>query len=171
MTLPNLLTLSRLAALPAVIGLARAGHSTWAAGVFLAAMLTDCFDGWLARRLDQRSELGLYLDPVVDKIVVLTLFYELVHQGVVPIAVPHLFLARELLQNGVRAAAASRGTVVGANWMGKTKAALQTAVLFWGLLLPDSGPGVAFAAWAVLLLSWGFFFVFLSWNRQLLLRR
>jgi CDP-diacylglycerol--glycerol-3-phosphate 3-phosphatidyltransferase len=168
MTVPNLLTLSRLAALPGVITLSRAGRPAWAAGLFLAAMLTDCFDGWLARRLDQRSALGLYLDPVVDKIVVLVLFYELAHQGVITIAVPHLFLARELLQNGVRAAAASRGTVVGANWMGKTKAVLQTAVLFWGLLLPASGPAVAVASWVVLLLSWGFLFTFLVWNRRLI---
>jgi len=171
MTLPNLLTLSRLAALPVVIALSRAGHPAWAAGVFLAAMLTDCFDGWLARRLDQRSLLGLYLDPVVDKIIVLALFYELGHQGLVPIAVPHFLLARELLQNGVRAAAASCGTVVGANWMGKAKAASQTAVFFWGLLLPEPGSGVAVAAWALLLLSWGFFVAFLIWNRKHILSR
>ena len=166
MTVPNLLTLARLAALPVVIALSRTGRPAWAAGVFLAAMLTDCLDGWLARRLDQQSVVGRYLDPVVDKIVVLVLFYELAHQGLVPVAVPHLFLARELLQNGVRAAAAARGTVVGANRLGKTKAVLQTAVLSWGLLVPKPGSGVAVAAWGVLLLSWGFFVTFFARNRR-----
>ena len=50
--------------------------------------------------------------------------------------------------------------------MGKTKAVLQTVVVFWGLLVPGGGSGVTIAAWAVLLLSWSFFITFLVWNRR-----
>jgi len=141
-------------------------------------MLTDCVDGWLAKRLGQCTSLGLYLDPVVDKVVILVLLYELARGRLIHGAVPHLFLARELLQNGVRAAAAARGTVVGANWMGKSKACLQTALVAWGLMmpglavrLPAAGKRLAGAldvsAWAVLGLAWCFFAVFVYRNRRL----
>lgn len=168
LTIPNLLTLLRLGCLAPVILLYRNGSHVAAAGLFLGAMLTDAVDGWLARRLDQRSTLGVYLDPVVDKVVVLVLFYELAHAGMIAFATAHLFLLRELLQNAVRNVAAARGRVVGANWMGKTKAFLQTLLIAVGLLLP--GPGttgaaaVAAAAWLVLLLSWIFLGIFVKWN-------
>jgi CDP-diacylglycerol--glycerol-3-phosphate 3-phosphatidyltransferase len=180
MTVPNLLTASRLLALPFIIALCRSGHSLGAVLVFVAAMLTDCIDGWLARRLNQTSRLGLYLDPVVDKAVVLTLFYELAAGRMLPTAIPHLFLVRELLQNGVRAAAATGGQIVGANWMGKTKAALQSTLLGFGLgmpwladrMSPDTFMNLEtlwrWACWAVLVLSWIFFGMFLFRNRGLL---
>lgn len=166
--IPNTLTLARLLAVGPVIWLFRTGNGPAAAAVFLVAMLTDCVDGWYAKRFGRETTVGLYLDPVVDKIVVLTLFYELAFAGYVNRAVPHLFLARELLQNAVRAVAATRGRVIGANWMGKTKAALQTAIIAWGLLLtalsPGSAPVTALgpAAWFVLLVSWCFFARFIG---------
>jgi len=134
-TVPNLLTAFRLGALVPVIMLFRHGFYEWAAGLFLFAMLTDAVDGTIASRLNQRSRFGLYLDPVTDKIVILSLFYELAGAGLLPFTAAHLMLARELLQNGVRAAAAGTGVVVGANWMGKLKAFLQTIAVCAGLLL------------------------------------
>ena len=179
LTIPNLLTLARLAALPFVIGLSLAGHPVAAAVVFLIAMLTDCFDGLLAKRLNQQTVFGLYLDPVVDKIVLLSLFYHLALVDVLFPAVAHLFLARELLQNGVRVVAAARGSVVGANWMGKTKAWLQTILIAWGLLIPalTTSPNGAHATQAafnvsaclVLAVSWCFLAAFIHRNRRLLL--
>ena len=168
MTVPNLVTFLRLLLLGPIIVLYREGHCLAAAALFLLTMGTDAVDGWLARRLDQRSALGVYLDPVVDKVVVLVLFYELAHAGMIAFATVHLFLLRELLQNAVRNVAATRGRVVGANWMGKTKAFLQTLLITVGLLLP--GPGttgaaaVAAAAWLLVLLSWIFLGIFVKWN-------
>ena len=178
-SVPNLLTLSRLFALPLVIVLYRRGDALAAALLFAVAMITDCFDGWLARRLGQTSRLGLYLDPVVDKIVILCLFYELAWQRLLPMAIPHLFLIRELLQNGIRAAGAGQGRIIGANWMGKSKATLQNVLLGFGLGLPWLAEQMApdsfarfesfwrLGCWAVLVLSWGFFITFLIWNRGL----
>jgi len=178
LTVPNLLTLLRLAALPVVIVLSRSEFVAASAVVFVVAMLTDGLDGVLAKRLNQRSLFGLYLDPVVDKIVLLSLFYHLAFMDVLVPAVAHLFLARELLLNGVRSVAASQGTVIGANWMGKTKASLQTLLIAWGLLMPvivgssDTGKGleVAFdaSAYAVLAISWCFLSAFIYRNRHLL---
>lgn len=178
LTIPNLLTLARLVALPAVVAAHRGGYAVGAAVLFAAVMATDLVDGWVARALNQRSKLGVYLDPVVDKIVILGMFYELALNGVVPLAAAHLFLARELLQNAIRGVAATGGTVVGANWMGKTKALLQTGIIVWGLLLPVAGDVLGqagvdvlrraykVAVWSSLLLAWGFFGVFLWWNRR-----
>ena len=175
-TIPNLLTVGRLLSLPVTVLLFRNEHYWAAACVFLGAMATDCIDGWLAKRLNQQTALGLYLDPVVDKIVLLSLFYELAHAGLIDWAVPHLFLARELLQNALRSVAALRGAVVGANWMGKTKAWLQTVLIGWGLIVPAlptvlsetacSRTAIALraAAWIVVLLAWCFLAVFVSWN-------
>ena len=178
LTVPNLLTFSRLAALPVVIVLARSDRPIAAAIVFAVAMLTDSLDGILAKRLDQRSVFGLYLDPVVDKIVILSLFYHLALVGTLWPALAHLLLVRELLQNGVRSVAASQGTIVGDNWMGKTKAPLQSVLITWGLLMPVLAPSpddggaiqVAFHASAgfVLALTWCFLAVFVHRNRHLL---
>ena len=178
LTVPNLLTLSRLVALPVVIVLSRSGFATASVLVFVVAMLTDGLDGVLAKRLNQRSVFGLYLDPVVDKIVLLALFYHLALADILVPAVAHLFLARELLLNGVRSAAASQGTVVGSNWMGKTKAWMQSALIAWGLLIPvlveptGTGRGIEAAfgasAYMVLAISWCFLGVFIYRNRHLL---
>jgi CDP-diacylglycerol--glycerol-3-phosphate 3-phosphatidyltransferase len=172
--IPNLLTLLRLVSLPGIVLLARAGFPVAACGLFVVGMVSDCFDGYLARRWGQCTPLGLYLDPAVDKIVILSLFYELAQAGSLDWAVAHLFLARELLLSAVRATAGVQGRVVGANWMGKTKAALQSVLIGWGLLLPvlDGGgdwvrPALGGAAWGVLILSWIFLGVFLYWNRSL----
>jgi len=178
LTVPNILTGLRLASLPVVILLFRAGENLWAAAVFAAAMLTDCVDGWLAKRLKLETPLGLYLDPVTDKIVILAMFYELAYAGLLSWVIPHAFLARELLQNAVRSVAARKGRVVGANKLGKTKALLQTLVILWGLILParpasgeTSELAAAFfhaAAWFLLALSFVFFAIFIRRNSQLL---
>jgi len=179
LTPANLLTLARLVCLPPVILLFRTGHVFVAAVLFALAMISDCFDGWLARRSGQETVLGLYLDPVVDKIVLLVLLYELAHARLLVWAVPHLFLARELLQNAVRMLGANRGVLVGANWMGKTKATLQTVFITWALLAPGASawfPAPVFGAleparragtWLTLLLSWAFFAMFVARNKAL----
>lgn len=180
MNVPNLLTLVRLVSLPVTIVLFTHGNGFAAAAVFVAAMLTDCLDGWLAKRLGQCTSLGLYLDPVVDKIVILSLFYQLAHARVIDWPVPHLFLARELLQNAVRAVAAGQRGMVGANWMGKTKATLQTVLIAWGLSMPDLSLKLSntvschlqraldSSTWTVLCLTWCFFAVFVYRNRRFL---
>ena len=172
MNVPNLLTLLRLALLPVIIVLFRSGCYGSAALLFFLAMLSDGLDGWLARRLDQQTTLGLYLDPVADKILVIALLYELAHADVIGASLPHLFLAREFLQNAVRAVAAVRGSVVGANWMGKAKAAGQTVIITTGLALPGlsgtngrAGLVLELATWALLIMTWGFFGVFAYRNR------
>lgn len=173
---PNLLTVIRLFSLPLVLFLANEEQWLSAALVYLLAACLDIADGWLARKWDARSAFGAYLDPVVDKIVILAMFYELARLGLVPIAAAHAMLTRELLHNAVRVVGAARGRVIGSNWMGKTKATMQNAMVVCGLALPsvipyvdaDTSDGLLAAlrvlAWVVVLLAWMFFAAFLTRN-------
>ncbi|MAS43575.1 MAG: CDP-diacylglycerol--glycerol-3-phosphate 3-phosphatidyltransferase [Rhodobacteraceae bacterium] len=76
LTIPNLLTVFRLLAAPAValvfVALPRPAADLWALGLFLGASFTDFLDGWLARRFDQQTEFGRMLDPIADKAMVMT---------------------------------------------------------------------------------------------------
>jgi len=70
-TLPNLVTIARMVLVPAFIMLVVSNRPGWALGVFAAAGISDALDGFVARRFGQRSELGAFLDPVADKLLVI----------------------------------------------------------------------------------------------------
>jgi len=178
MTIPNILTLVRLALTPAIAHLAYGSGTAaqcWALGLFIVAMITDVADGVIAKRFNQVSLLGIYLDPVVDKIILLVMFFVLADLGRMPIWIAQWMLARELLVDGLRGAAATQGKVVGANFMGKTKASLQTICIALGLGLPLVDRTGETTRWAVtgasgftLVLAWVFAGVFFWWHRKLL---
>ena len=71
---PNQLTLLRMVFLPLIVLSLLGGHNGWALGIFVAAGVSDFFDGQLARRLHQQTTLGQYLDPVADKMLLSTMF-------------------------------------------------------------------------------------------------
>jgi CDP-diacylglycerol--glycerol-3-phosphate 3-phosphatidyltransferase len=180
-TTANLLTLLRLALTPVVAILAYcpgAAARAAALGVFLFAMATDVADGIIARRPGQQSRLGLYLDPVVDKVILLTMFFVLADLRLLPLWMALLMMARELVVDGVRCAAAVGGRVIGANVMGKTKALLQTATIGLALGLRALSVDDARAAvWVTactgvtLLLAWVFAAVFVWKNRFVLIAK
>ena len=74
LTAPNQLTLLRMVFLPLIVLSLLGGHNGWALTLFVAAGITDFFDGKLARRLHQQTTLGQYLDPVADKLLLSTMF-------------------------------------------------------------------------------------------------
>jgi CDP-diacylglycerol--glycerol-3-phosphate 3-phosphatidyltransferase len=129
MTLPNWITFSRLLALPFLLyGL---HHPTLQARwvclvIFLVAALTDWLDGYLARRLNQISDLGKFLDPLVDKLLVLAPLLALIELGQVPAWGVFLILARELAIAGWRV---NQTTITGANIWGKLKTASQIVAI------------------------------------------
>ena len=115
MSLADQLTLARILAVPVVIVLFVAdfdGHNWWATGFFIAAMTTDFFDGRVARRYGYSSPLGSLLDPVADKVLVLTVLILLVGDDVFPGWMVALIVAREFLVSGLRLAALERGVVM-----------------------------------------------------------
>src|SRR6266536_2115521 len=116
-TLPDQLTIARALSVPVVVALYEwnfSGHDYWATGVFIAAMTTDWFDGMIARRQGHTSSLGTLLDPVADKLLVLSVLVVLIDQGVFPAWMVVGIVAREFLVSGLRLAALERGVVIAA---------------------------------------------------------
>ncbi|MEE4252340.1 MAG: CDP-diacylglycerol--glycerol-3-phosphate 3-phosphatidyltransferase, partial [Alcanivoracaceae bacterium] len=107
LTLPNLITLARLLLIPvfvAVFYLPYGWASMAAAGIFLLAGLTDLLDGYLARRLNQTSRFGAFLDPVADKLMVAAALVLLVQaHATIWLAVPALvIISREITVSALR---------------------------------------------------------------------
>lgn len=134
-TIPNALTLGRIAAVPGFLGLWSVGMPGAAAGLFGAAAATDYLDGYLARRWNQQTTLGELLDPLADKLLVAAALAVLVeHGGHWSVTLPAAaILCRELVVPQLRAwvqthrAGAEGGMAVA--WHGKAKAALQMLAL------------------------------------------
>jgi nicotinamide-nucleotide amidase len=132
MNLPNVLTLSRLAAIPLLMVLLIVrfdGHDQIAAALFLAFSFTDTLDGQIARRRGTVTDLGKFLDPLADKLFVLSVLIVLVQEGLVAAWVVVVIFSRELLITILRSVAASQGRVIAAAPMGKTKTATQMAAV------------------------------------------
>jgi CDP-diacylglycerol--glycerol-3-phosphate 3-phosphatidyltransferase len=125
---PNLMTIGRVACIPvflALLAYENRRNSFLAAVVFAAAALSDWLDGWLARVSNKVTTLGKFLDPLADKIIVLSALVMLLRLGRVPVWVVVLILARELLISGLRTLAMSEGLVISASRGGKWKTSLQ----------------------------------------------
>lgn len=134
MNLPTWVTVSRLLAIPPILyGLHNPSTELrWVVfAVFLVAAATDWVDGYLARRLNQVTELGKFLDPLVDKLLVLAPLLALVELGILPAWGVFLILARELTIAGWRVNPALQGntSISGANIWGKLKTVTQIAAI------------------------------------------
>ena len=90
-TLPNLLTMFRMALIPVFVSLLFYRKFEWALGVFILAGITDGLDGLLARRLNQGSQLGAILDPIADKLLLVTSFIVLSLPTISPQPLPRHF--------------------------------------------------------------------------------
>jgi len=93
---PNLLTLLRLFIIPFLVIEILDGEYRVAFALFLLAGISDALDGLLARWLSQQTKLGLYLDPIADKLLLSTLFLVLTHVGLIPRYVTVLVFSRDL---------------------------------------------------------------------------
>ncbi len=139
-TLPNVLTVFRLCLVPVFVLLMiepSESEQIAAAMIFALAAITDLLDGYLARQWDTVSDFGKLLDPVADKVLVMSALVMLVAQrsstdgsSWVPAWLVVLILAREFWITGLRSFAASRGRVVPAGAGGKLKSVLQMFGIF-----------------------------------------
>ncbi len=101
--------------------------------IFVGAMLSDIVDGWLARKWNLQSTAGAFLDPLADKLMVVTTLVMLIPHGWVPAWIVVVLESRELAISGLRSIAMSEGMVIAAGSMGKFKTAYQSTAL--GFLL------------------------------------
>ncbi len=124
MTTATKLTLARIALIPVFLILLYWGFpgAKWAAlAVFILASLTDTLDGYVARKYDQVSTVGKFLDPLADKILVAAAMCWLVGNGQMWAWALATVLLREFAVSGLRLIAAERGLVIAAAWSGKVK--------------------------------------------------
>jgi len=152
-SLPDQLTVARVAAVPVVVLLFAwdfPDHAYWATAVFVVAMTTDQFDGWLARRRGSSSRLGKLLDPVADKVLVLAALVMLVGEGVAPAWMVALIVVREILVSGLRLAAVERGVVLGARDLGRVKTWAQALAATTAGLAAGGAWSDEVAWWAIL---------------------
>jgi CDP-diacylglycerol--glycerol-3-phosphate 3-phosphatidyltransferase len=152
-TLPNLLSLFRIAIIPLLVYLLTfpdAISALWAAFLFLLASLTDFFDGYLARRNQSVSNLGKILDPLADKLLILSALVMLaamdrMDEPEVPAWLVAAVVARETAVTILRGIALSEGIVMEAEELGKYKFILQSFAVF-GLLVHYPYLGIDFFA-------------------------
>jgi len=126
--LPNVITLIRIAFIPLILICVdnySPKLSTLAATLFTVAAASDALDGYLARRMGLITVVGKFLDPLADKLIVLSTLVMLVAKGRAPAWLVIVLTARELAVTGLRAIASQEGFVISAGSGGKAKAALQ----------------------------------------------
>jgi CDP-diacylglycerol--glycerol-3-phosphate 3-phosphatidyltransferase/cardiolipin synthase len=159
LTLPNLLTLSRIVAMPVMVLLLwHPGVSDYwlAFGLYCLVAITDYFDGYLARAQGTVSKLGIFLDPIADKIMVATVIVLLVFihaiDGLAVIAAL-IILVREIAVSGLREFLAELRVSMPVSQLAKWKTAFQLISL-GALILAGAVPGHAWVGWVGLFCLW-----------------
>jgi len=155
LTLPNLISVGRLACVPLFLWLLLAQEDQVAAAVLLAVLgVTDWVDGWIARHFDQGSELGKVLDPTADRILLVFAGLALLVDGSLPLWVGIVVLAREaLISVAVLALAAAGAHRIDVQWAGKA-GTLALMFALPGFLLADALSGEPRTL--LLVATWGF---------------
>lgn len=128
MTISNRLTILRIALVPVMVVFMLTDvpfSAIISASVFLIASLTDCLDGYLARKRNEITNFGKFADPIADKILVLSAFLCLVENNIIPSWSVIIVLAREFVVSAIRMLAATQNVVIAADKYGKIKTVTQ----------------------------------------------
>jgi CDP-diacylglycerol--glycerol-3-phosphate 3-phosphatidyltransferase len=137
LNLPNAITFVRVAMIPVILWFTyyeSRVNSFIAAALFAATGATDFLDGWVARRRGLVTVIGKFLDPLADKLIVVSTLVMLVHLGRVAAWVVIVIMAREFIVTGLRTIAMGEGIVIAAGQEGKYKTSLQIAGISFLLL-------------------------------------
>ncbi len=138
LTTASKITVVRVVLIPVVLVLMYLdfpGHMYWALAVFIIASLSDFLDGYIARHYNQVSNFGKFMDPLADKLLVISVMLVFVDWGLMPAWAAIIVVARELCVTGLRLVAVEGGKVIAAAWSGKIKTA-STMVGFCLMMLP-----------------------------------
>ena len=159
MNLPNKLTLLRICLIPFFVVFAKLpgfGMQLVAVVIYIAACVTDALDGHIARSRNLITNFGKFMDPIADKLLVMSAMIVLTYQHRMPDWVCILMLAREFLVSGFRLVAVENGRVIAAGPLGKLKTVFQMiSTIALMLLVPVAGEpllGSAGAATAKILM-------------------
>ncbi|MBN8207512.1 CDP-diacylglycerol--glycerol-3-phosphate 3-phosphatidyltransferase [Bacillus sp. NTK071] len=190
MNLPNKITVSRIFLIPVflifllaplpfgeteIAGTVLLNSQLIATAIFIFASVTDWIDGYIARKHNLVTNLGKFLDPLADKLLVTSAFVSLVELGAAPAWIVVLILSREFAVTGLRLVASSEGEVLAASNLGKLKTWIQIIAIIALLIenVPFGAVGFPFAIislWAALIITvysgWDYFYK----NREVLLK-
>ena len=142
-TLPNILTITRIVLIPLFLILLLDGMHSEALGVFALGGLTDAFDGAIARRTKQKTVLGSYLDPLADKLLIMSSYVTLAALGFLPVWLAVLVLSRDfviILGYGVIFVAVQQKMEVRPSRLGKLNTVLQIVTVLLILLELSGAP-------------------------------
>ena len=120
-TTANKITMFRIVLIPVFLVLAYLGLSYWALAVYIIACLSDVADGYIARHYNQVSNFGKFVDPLADKMLVLSAMCFFVENGQMPGWCVAIVLFRDFAVSGLRLIAVEQGRVIAAAWSGKLK--------------------------------------------------
>jgi CDP-diacylglycerol--glycerol-3-phosphate 3-phosphatidyltransferase len=136
MNLPNILTMARffLTCLFIIFAQQGASGAWWALFFFVLAVITDFADGYIARKYDLITSFGKFMDPVADKFLILSAFFILAFEGLVPLWMVIVIAVREILVTASRVQYMTRGEVIPAEQTGKIKTVVQMTTIIVALL-------------------------------------
>ncbi|HUR85985.1 MAG TPA: CDP-diacylglycerol--glycerol-3-phosphate 3-phosphatidyltransferase [Solirubrobacteraceae bacterium] len=144
LNLPNVLTLLRILLVPVlVVALLdeTANGDLLAAIVFALASATDAVDGYLARARNDITTFGKLMDPIADKLLIISALVALVSLHRLAGWIAMVIIARELTVTVTRMQATQHGVVIAANWWGKAKTIVQVAAIFAVIVAAQPSPG------------------------------
>ena len=144
---PNSLTIFRVILIIPFVILMIGGEAGWfgenllvpylvADGIFILASLTDLADGKIARKYNQVTNFGKFMDPLADKLLVCSAMIALIELGRIPAWVVIIIIAREFIISGFRLVAADAGVVIAASYWGKVKTTTQMLMVIFMIAEP-----------------------------------
>ena len=144
MNTANKLTLCRVVMIPIFIVLLYvdfAAHLWVALGVFILASITDFIDGYVARHYNQITDFGKFMDPLADKLLVVSAMLWFIESGQMPAWAVLIVVAREFAVTGLRLVAVDNGRVIAAGWSGKVKTASTVRPKTWAMTMASCKEG------------------------------
>jgi CDP-diacylglycerol--glycerol-3-phosphate 3-phosphatidyltransferase len=137
LSLPNGVTILRILAIPLILVLLfymGRGYQLLTALLFLGAAITDTLDGYLARRRGMVTTLGIFLDPLADKLLIVTALIALIPAREIPVWMVIIIVGREIAITGLRGIAVSQDIILSASTLGKYKTVFEVVSIFFLIL-------------------------------------
>ena len=156
-TTANKITVLRIILVPVFMVLLYLGQTYWALAVYIIACVSDFVDGKIARKYNQITDFGKFMDPLADKMLVLAAMCYFVEVGLIPGWVVAVVLLREFGVSGLRLLAVEQGIVIAAAWSGKIKTDVTMVAL--GVLILAGQPWfpapevIAVVCWLLILIT------------------
>ena len=156
-TTANKITVLRIILVPVFMVLLYLGQTYWALAVYIIACVSDFVDGKIARKYNQITDFGKFMDPLADKMLVLAAMCYFVEDGLIPGWVVAVVLLREFGVSGLRLLAVEQGIVIAAAWSGKIKTGVTMVAL--GVLILAGQPWfpapdvIAVVCWLLILIT------------------